>query len=44
MGKRAKVKLEFGTLTMGKSPEIKFDFEPLNPKRPQNGLKPRSKV
>jgi hypothetical protein len=35
MGKNPKVKLEFGTLTMRKSPEIKFDFKPLNPKRPQ---------
>jgi hypothetical protein len=35
MGNSPKVKLEFGTLTMGKSPEIKFNFELLNPKRPQ---------
>jgi hypothetical protein len=35
MGKRSKVKLEFGTLTIGKSPEIKFYFELLNPKRSQ---------
>jgi hypothetical protein len=31
MGKSPKDKLEFETLTMGKSPEIKFDFGPLNP-------------
>jgi hypothetical protein len=35
MGKSPKVKLEFGTLTMGKSPGIKFDFEPKKPKRLQ---------
>jgi hypothetical protein len=29
------------TLTIGKSPEIKFDFEPLNPKRsPKMGKSP----
>jgi hypothetical protein len=45
--KNPKVKVEFGTLTMGKSPEIKFYSEPLNPKNPsgpQKGLKPRSKI
>jgi hypothetical protein len=35
MGKTPKVKLEYGTLMMGKSPRNKIDFEPLNPKRPQ---------
>jgi hypothetical protein len=32
--KAPKVNLEFVTLTTGKSPEIKFDFEPLNPQNP----------
>jgi hypothetical protein len=35
MGKSPKVKLEFGTLTMGESPGNKIYFELLNPKRPQ---------
>jgi hypothetical protein len=34
MGKISKVKLEFGTLTMGKSARNKIDIDPLNPERP----------
>jgi hypothetical protein len=34
MGKSPKVKLEFGSKTMGKSSEPEFDFEHLNPKKP----------
>jgi hypothetical protein len=48
MGKSPKVKLEFGTLTIGKSHRNKIWFwapEPLNdPVGPPNGQKPRSKI